>query len=572
MGIVSSKELTGSSIEQPTHVASEEDQQIASPLSSISPDIFEELNRSHLFQDVRLSGFLEKICIAKTVLLEEEWQMVELNQNPEILGKNLEVVKQILLDIASLPITGQNLLGELNHLLGSEYKLVISFSKPLGASPKAEVLRFAIESNTENLLSWISPTIKLPEKCEDFYSLNFYCPSSQEVFEVQEPVFLVVIHELIHCTQYLQGECSEVKTIDKVSKEIDKIAEEADEIAKEKIEGKDQFSRIELSKLLKNPNFQNFWGEDRGWVLELQAMVTGIMCSDGVCVSESSAIQEFLDSDLVNEARFQYLEKFKSGILIPFGHSKECESNHENIGFMKKCCEMLPRLGSVAIPQVPAMPPLEMPSLHTPPSGPDEAEIATIERETEELQRSENNLQIIGPQVRDANYHIQDVRGDGNCGFYAILQCLHPDKNYEDVTQGDENWNAAESLRREIFSTNPNLSQMVTNWPDPLQGNRFLPLNFEVLSTIVRAQGRPIIVINSTYVDNPAFEDPTAENVNYMFITVRPERSIETSSTIKFKDALETAGENPIVLLYTPNHWKAVTPNPSTESSNKSSD
>ena len=45
MGIVSSKELTGSSIEQPTHVASEGDQQIATPLSSISLEIFEELNR-----------------------------------------------------------------------------------------------------------------------------------------------------------------------------------------------------------------------------------------------------------------------------------------------------------------------------------------------------------------------------------------------------------------------------------------------------------------------------------------------------------------------------------------------
>lgn len=327
MGIVSSKELTGSSIEQPTNVASEGDQQIATPLSSISPKIFEELNRSYLFQDVRLSGFLEKICIAKTVLLEEELQMVELNQNPKILGKNLEVVKQILLDIASLPITGQNLLGELNHLLDSKYKLVISFSKPLGASPKTEVLQFAIESNTENLLSWSSLTIKSPEKCEDFYSLKFYCPSSQEVFEVREPIFLVVIHELIHGAQYLQGECDEVKTKNKVSKEIDKIAEEADEIAKEKIESKDQFSRIELSKLLKIPNFQNFWGEGRGWILEFQAMVTGIMCSDGVCVSESSAIQEFLSSDLVNEARFRYLEKFKGEILIPFGHDKECEPN-----------------------------------------------------------------------------------------------------------------------------------------------------------------------------------------------------------------------------------------------------
>lgn len=546
MGIVASKELTGSSIEQPTHVASEGDQQIAIPLSSISPRIFEALNKSSLFQDVKLSGFLEKICIAKTVLLEGEWQMVELNQNSEILGKNLEVVKQILLDIASLPITGQNLLGELNHLLGSEYKLVISFSKPLGASPKAEVLRFAIESNTGNLLSWISPTIKLPEKCEDFYSLNFYCSSSQKVFEVQEPVFLVVIHELIHCTQYLQGGLREEVAIDNALTKIKTLIS---------------------CTLLGTSNFQNFWGEGRGWVLEFQAMVTGITCSNGICVSESLAIQEFLNSDLINEARFEYLEKFKGEILIPFGHSKECESNDENIGFMKKCCEMLPRLGSVAIPKVPVMPSLKMPSLHTTFLKPDDSEIATIERETEELQRSEDNLQIIGPQVRDANYHIQDVRGDGNCGFYAILQCLHPDKSYEYVTKGDENWKDAESLRSEIFSMDSNLSQMVIDRLDPQQGNRFLPLDPGVLSMVAQALKRPIIVINSTYVEYAAFENPT----NHRFIIVNPMGNTVTFSTA-LKDAFETAGERPIVLLYTPNHWKAVIPNPSIEFSDKSSD
>lgn len=572
MGIVSSKELTGSSIEQPTHVASEGVQQIATPLSSISPEIFEELNRSYLFQDVRLSGFLEKICIAKTVLLEEEFQMVELNQNPEILGKNLEVAKQILLDIASLPITGQNLLGKLNHLLGSKYKLVISFSKPLGASPKTEVLRFAIESNPENLLSWSSLTIKLPEKCEDFYSLNFYCPSSQKVFEVREPIFLVVIHELIHGAQYLQGECDEVKTKNKVSKEIDKIAKEADEIAKEKIESKDQFSRIELSKLLKIPNFQNFWGEGRGWVLEFQAMVTGIMCSDGVCVSESSAIQEFLSSDLVNEARFRYLEKFKGEILIPFGHDKECKPNEKNIGFMERCCEMLPRLGGESMPMVSAT------SLGTtispiPSSGPDVTEVATMERIAADIERSENNLRIIVPQIGEATYHIQDVRGDGNCGFYAILQCCNPGRSYEHVTPGDENWKTTEELRNEIFPMDSNLSQMVTDLSDPQQRNRFLPLDIEALPRVAQVKRRPIIIINSTYVKDAAFEDTTPENVNYMFIRVNPDGSIEKTSFTKFKDALKTnAAESPIVLLYTPEHWKAVIPNPPTESSDKSRD
>ncbi len=354
----------------------------------------------------------------------------------------------------------------------------------------------------------------------------------------------MVIHELIHGIQTLNGE---------IEKRPD------DQIIKEDLK-----KSYPEEKLFENSNFISFWGGMGNWSQEFQAMVTGIMCSDGVCVSESSAIQEFLSSDLVNEARFQYLEKFKGEILIPFGHAKECEPNEENIDFMKRCCEMLPRLGGAAILAAPATSlgtVSQMISQNTPPSGFDTAEIATMKRIAADIERSESNLRIIESQIKDQGYRIQDVRGDGNCGFYAILQCLHLDKNYEHVSHGDENWNSAENLRSAIFSTNPNLSQMVTNRSDPLQNNRFLPLDFEVLSTIARAQGRPIIVINSTCVDNPAFEDPT----NHMFITVSPDggRIFPTN----FGNALETAGENPIVLLYTPNHWKAVTPNPSTKSS-----
>ena len=304
-------------------------------------------------------------------------------------------------------------------------------------------------------------------------------------------------------------------------------------------------------------------------MLEFQAMVTGIACSDGICVSESLAIQEFLSSDLVDEARFEYLEKFKGNTLIPFGHSKECKSNNENIGFMKSCQNVLPPLRDVAISVVPETS-LEtinqMPSLNTTSSKLDDLEIATIKRETEELQRSEYNLQKIGPQIMEANYHIQDVQGDGNCCFYAILQCLNPDKNYEHVTQEDENWQEAKNLR-DIFSQDPNLSQMVTNLLDPQQKNRFLPLEPEVLSRIAQRLNLPIIIINSTYVEDAAFEDPT----NHGFIIVNPKESTITP-TDTFKDALETTGENPIVLLYTPNHWKAVIPHQSTKSSDKSSD
>ena len=318
-------------------------------------------------------------------------------------------------------------------------------------------------------------------------------------------------------------------------------------------------------KLFENRNFIFFWGGISDWPKEFQAMVTGITCSDGICVSESLAIQEFLSSDLVDEARFEHLRDYKGEILIPFGHNKECGLTPEYISFMERCCEMLPCLGGVSMPMVSTtslgttIPPV-------PPSGPAAAEIATIEREAANIERSKSNLRIIGPQIEEARYHIQDVRGDGNCGFYAILQCLHPDKNYGDGIKDDGNWKAAKKLKSEIFPPGSNLSQMVTDLTDSQQRNRFLPLDLGVLSGVAQALKRPIIVINSTYVEHTAFEDPT----NHRFITVSPDGS--RTFPINFGNALRSVGENPIVLLHTPNHWEAVIFTPSTESSIQSSD
>ena len=525
------------------HEISEVDTQSALPLSTKAPEIFVELSNVPFFQDANMKGFLNKIYIAENAIFVSNSGMgcmARLNLNPQVLSANLKAIKQVFLDIASLK-TGQPLLKELNRLLGNNYYLVISFSLESGASPEKKGALFSIRTKQDKASMWDSVAICFPEKYEDFYELQFYRQKNTCIVKLREPTFLMVIHELIHGIQTLNGE---------IEKRPD------DQIIKEDLK-----KSYPEEKLFENSNFISFWGGMGNWSQEFQAMVTGITCSDGIRVSESLAIQEFLSSDLVNEARFQYLEKFKGEILIPFGHNKECVSTPEYISFLGRCCEMLPSLGGVVIPIVSATTlgtKKQVLSLH---NGPDAAGIATMERIAADIERSENNLRIIGPQIEDANYHIQDVRGDGNCGFYAILKCLHPDKNYEDVTHGDENWNSAENLRRKIFSTNPNLSQMVIDRSDPLQNNRFLPLDLGVLSAITRAQGRPIIVINSTCVDNPAFEDPT----NHMFITVSPDggRIFPTN----FGDALRSAGERPIVLLYTPNHWKAVISNPSTKSS-----
>jgi len=47
-------------------------------------------------------------------------------------------------------------------------------------------------------------------------------------------------------------------------------------------------------------------------------------------------------------------------------------------------------------------------------------------------------------------YTLRNVRGDGNCGVYAVLQALHPEQNYLNVQPNDERWNEAQNLRNAL--------------------------------------------------------------------------------------------------------------------------
>jgi len=55
----------------------------------------------------------------------------------------------------------------------------------------------------------------------------------------------------------------------------------------------------------------------------------------------------------------------------------------------------------------------------------------------------------------DPAYTLRDVRGDGNCGIYAVLQALHPEQNYLNVQANDERWNAAQTLRNMLPAGHP---------------------------------------------------------------------------------------------------------------------
>jgi len=47
-------------------------------------------------------------------------------------------------------------------------------------------------------------------------------------------------------------------------------------------------------------------------------------------------------------------------------------------------------------------------------------------------------------------YTLRNVRGDGNCGVYAVLQALHPEQNYLVVRRNSELWKNAQELRNAL--------------------------------------------------------------------------------------------------------------------------
>ena len=160
------------------HEATEVNTQSALSLLTQAQKIFEELSTSLFFQNMGMAGFLNKIYIAENAIFVSKSSgigyMAKLNLNPQILETNLEAIKQVLFDIASLPQTGQPLLKELNRLLEDNCYLVISFSLESGASPEKKGLSFSIRPKEENASMWDSVTICFPEKYEDFYELQFY--------------------------------------------------------------------------------------------------------------------------------------------------------------------------------------------------------------------------------------------------------------------------------------------------------------------------------------------------------------------------------------------------------------
>jgi hypothetical protein len=164
----------------------------------------------------------------------------------------------------------------------------------------------------------------------------------------------------------------------------------------------------------------------------------------------------------------------------------------------------------------------------------------------EEVEVANQNLVGIQQQLNDAGYEIQPIRGDGNCGFYAILKALNPGQRYDRVQQGDPQWGEATQLRQTIadLTGNQHIRDMVTT---PL-GTEDRQMGFDALPAVAQHLNRPLVVINTT---------PDAQHPMFAYYNQNGNHGIANG----FQAALDAA-HNPVILLYRPGHWEAVVPEP----------
>lgn len=158
---------------------------------------------------------------------------------------------------------------------------------------------------------------------------------------------------------------------------------------------------------------------------------------------------------------------------------------------------------------------------------------------------SEVNEEVIANELTERGLTIQNVTGDGNCGIYALLAGLNPANavNYTHVSRNSTEWIAAANLRRVLFGDNNDLIQM-GSWlalddADTLQS----------VNNYLMARGRSLIILDTTV---------TVESgVAFSLVNANGERQFFNT----LEEVLQAGGNNSLILVYTPNHWKAVIPN-----------
>lgn len=154
------------------------------------------------------------------------------------------------------------------------------------------------------------------------------------------------------------------------------------------------------------------------------------------------------------------------------------------------------------------------------------------------------NEEVIANELSKRGLIIQNVTGDGNCGIYALLAGLNPANavNYTHVSRNSTEWIAAANLRRVLFANNNDLIQM-GSWLALDDAN-----TLQAVNNYLMARGRSLIILDTTV---------TVESgVAFSLVNANGERQFFNT----LEEVLQAGGDNSLMLVYTPNHWKAVIP------------
>lgn len=214
--------------------------------------------------------------------------------------KQIKALINALNKIHDLP-SGALLLNELNRLLANKgQKLVFSFVRDKQSSPICNELFITICDRDGKIERPLCPSfVRLPEQLPSSIILPFFSKNQQKVIYVKEPIYIVIAHELIHCTQNLSHE--------------DVSADILAELRR-------NYPSIECLKT-DNPILlkwcEKFFGgtNPATWPDELQAMILGFQIGT-IHVSESQLLSELLQEGVCPDG----LKDYKNDVLIPFGH------------------------------------------------------------------------------------------------------------------------------------------------------------------------------------------------------------------------------------------------------------
>ena len=221
----------------------------------------------------------------------------------KIIEPTTEQVNQLITELDKLydlP-SGSLLLNKLNELLETNGEnLVFSFILDEKSSPACKGVSITTCGvNGMVKMNQSRTYIRLPENLPDSIHLQFFSKNQQKIIYVDEPIYIIIAHELIHCIQNLSYKDIHTDILNEL---------------------RNNFSSI---KCLKAENHQllgwcgNFFGgtDLTTWPDELQAMILGFQI-ETTHVSESQLL-----SELLKESKCPHeLERYKDDVLIPFGH------------------------------------------------------------------------------------------------------------------------------------------------------------------------------------------------------------------------------------------------------------